>query len=302
MTRRTLAGLGIVLVAGTALAACGSGGGPSSSADKAAESSVLARLSHAAAALTATHSASRPSGTPTGTIRVVNLYADNGQPGGAMDLYDFFRPAAGDTPIIKDLAYGQVSEYVCPRAPVSGNPSQLFLFPAGTLTPSGAYNGANVSNAGWEADEKLTLVIGPTSDSGSYSSKAISDGQSKEEPLPSPSAPAGQATLSTWNADDDLSDVPEAYLVVDGACPSALDQSAGQPGQVGGVFAVPSGTHQVGVITSPRGSGLTSQQCATQAASATDTVSVDAVAGGRVDVIAYGDSTAGMKVIAAPVS
>jgi hypothetical protein len=300
MTRRTLAGLGIVLVAGAAVSACGGGGG--TSADSAAESSVLARLSHAAAALTATGHASRPTGTPTGTIRVVNLYAENGQPVGSMDLYDVFRPASGDTPIIQNLAYGQVSQYVSPRAPVSGNPSQLFLYPAGTLTPSGAYDGGNVTQAGWEADEKLTLVIEPGSAAGSYGSKAISDGPSKEEPLPSQSAPAGQATLSTWNADDNLSDVPEAYLVVDGACPSALDQSAGQPGQVGGVFAVPSGTHQVGVITSPRGSGLTAQQCAAQAAAATDSVTVNAPADGRVDVIAYGDSTGAMKVIAAPVS
>jgi hypothetical protein len=300
MKGRMLAGLGVLLVAGAAASACGSGAG--SSGDSAAESSVLARLSHAAAALTATGSTHRPTGTPTGTIRVVNLFADNGQAGGPMDLYDVFHPAAGDTPIIKDLAYGQVSQYVSPRAAGSGNPSQLFLYPAGTLTPSGAYDGGNVSNAGWEADEKLTLVIGPTAEGGSYSSKAISDGQSKEEPLPSQSAPAGQATLSTWNADEDLSDAPEAYLAVDGTCPSALDQSAGQPGMVGGLFAVPSGTHQLAVITSPRGSGLTSQQCATQAASATATVSVDAPAGGRVDVIAYGDSGGAMKVIAAPVS
>jgi hypothetical protein len=299
MKGRRLAGLGVLLVTGAALAGCGPGG--SGASDSAAASSALARLSHAAAALTSPADTA-PKGVPTGQIRVVNLYSENGQPGGPIDLYDVLHPTGKDTPIIQDLAYGQVSPYVSPRAGDRGFPSQLWIFPAGSLQPSGAYTGSNVSNAGWMADEKLTVVLGPTTLTGSFGSKELSDGQSKEEPLPSQSASPGQATLSTWDADFALSDAPHAYLTVDGACPSALDQSAGAPGMIGGVFAVPAGTHRVGVLSVPPGTGLTSQQCSAQAGAATDTVTVDAPAGGRVDVIAYGSSAGAMKLVVAPVS
>ena len=112
--------LGGVLVATAATAGC-SGGVHRSSTD-AAVSSAIAQLSHAAAGLTATHGV-EPQGSPTGKIRVVNLYSADGQPGGPIDLYDNFRPTTSDTPIISNLAYGQISDYVSPRAPGPGEPS-----------------------------------------------------------------------------------------------------------------------------------------------------------------------------------
>jgi hypothetical protein len=291
-------GLSIVLAATAAVSGCGSGGSPSSS--DAAASSVLARLSHAAAALTSTGGV-QPRGKPTGTIRVVNLVAADGQPAGPMDLYDVFRPTKSDPPIIKDLGYGQVSDYVSPRAGGAGNPSQLFLYPAGSVQPSGAYTGSNVSNAGWTADQKLTVVLMPSSEPGSFGEKEISDVPSSSDPASATTAPAGDATLVTWNADFNQSGQPNAFLTVDGQCLPALDQSAGQPGMVGGIFAVPAGDHTVGVVTTPAGSGLTMQQCAGQAASPANAESLTAPSGGRVDVVSYGGSAGAPKLLIAPV-
>lgn len=298
MNRRRSVVLGAVVVVSVATAGCG-GGGSKSSTDAAA-SSIIARLSHAAASLTATHEV-QPQGSPTGKIRVVNLYSANGQPGGPIDLYDNFRPTKSDTPIISNLAYGQVSDYVSPRAPGPGEPSNLWIFPAGSLQKSGAYTGSNVSNAGWTADQQLTLVLVPTDATGSFGSKELNDASSSDASADTSTAPAGDATLVTFNADDILTGAPSDYLTVDGACVPALDQSAQEPGTLGGTFAVPAGSHTFGVIGGTRGSGMTMQQCTAAAASPAATQTASTSAGGRVDVISYGGSTGALKLLVAPV-
>lgn len=294
MNDRRRTGLCVVLAATTVLAGCGGGGGTSSS-DSAAASSVLARLSSAAAGLTAT-TRSQPHGVPTGKIRVINLYSSDGRPGGPIDLFDVFHPTASDVPIIKNLAYGQASDYVSPRA-AAGNPSQLWLFPAGSLQPSGAYTGSNISNAGWTADQQVTVVLMPGSASGSVGSKDLNDAPSADATA---TPPAGEATVLTWNADFNLSAVPNAYLAVDGRCPAALDQSPGEPGMLGGTFAVPAGPHTLGVIGSVAGSGMTAQQCGAKAAAAPAAASLTAAGGGRVDVVGYQDGGT-WKLLVAPV-
>jgi hypothetical protein len=225
---------------------------------------------------------------------VINLYSSDGQPGGAIDLFDVLRPTASDVPIIKDLAYGQVSPYVSPRAPGPNEPSQLWIYPAGSLQPSGAYTGSNISNAGWTADQQVTVIIMPGSSAGSFGEKDIND-------LPSPDAnatpPAGDATMVTWNANFALSDAPTVYLTVDGKCVSALDQSAGEPSTLGGTFGVPAGTHTLGAIGRTPGSGLTTQQCA--AASPVDSESLTVASSGRVDVVGYGSSVDSLKLLVA---
>ena len=74
----------------------------------------------------------------TATIRVANVYELMGQAGGPIDLYDVRLPGPSDVPLIKNLAYGQISDYVSPRFDFSGY-SMLWLFPAGSTQPSGAY-------------------------------------------------------------------------------------------------------------------------------------------------------------------
>jgi hypothetical protein len=298
VNRRSSIGLSIVLAATAALAGCAAGGQASSS--DAVASSIAARLSRDAARLTATAGA-QPQGQPTGKIRVVNLVSADGQPGGPIDLFDVFHPTKSDVPIIKDLAYGQVSDYVSPRAGGPGNPSQLFAYPAGSLQPSGAFTGGNLSQSGWTADQQVTVVLMPGTSSASFGSKELDDAPSGGGSQATATVPAGNATVVTWNADVNLPNAPNVYLTVDGNCAPALDQSADQPGTLDGTFAVPAGTHSLGVLTTPPGSGLTMQQCAGQAASPAGTESLTAPTGGRVDVVGYQDSGGAWKLLVAPV-
>src|ERR1700735_5402092 len=55
-------------------------------------------------------------GPPTGQIRVANLLELGGKPSGPLDFDDARTPYSPAKPLIANLAFGQISDYVSPRA------------------------------------------------------------------------------------------------------------------------------------------------------------------------------------------
>lgn len=243
-------------------------------------------------------------GQPTGKIRIANLAEMNGKPIGPVDLYDV-RPDRDSTaaPIIKNLAYGQVSEYVSPRAGdnYQGSPSQLYLFQAGQKTGKLPY-GTNIDNSGFQATDQMTIALGP-SDLGIGYPDIVEAGKRKAPGIDSTRAvPAGQALLITLQANMNVIDsLPELYLTIDGACPLATNFTNKHPTSVGTEvhFPVTPGTHTLGVVTSPRGHGILDCNGKTPVPGSTSTATV--AAGQRYIVFIYGLMSDGLKTSSAAI-
>src|SRR6202012_5805562 len=92
------------------LLACGTKKDVQSSDTQAQLDSINARMQKAAQGLNG--GGQHRYGPPTGKIRIANLAEINGQPIGPVDLYDVYRLDSTSGPVIKNLAYGQVSAYV----------------------------------------------------------------------------------------------------------------------------------------------------------------------------------------------
>jgi hypothetical protein len=235
-------------------------------------------------------------GTPIGSIRVINAYQADGKPGGPMDLYDHAQPPADLAPLVANLAYGAVSPYVSPRGWGTGSTtSNLYLFPAGAKEGAGAYTGSNIDNSGYESDEKLTVVIIPSSmGASSFGSVEIADADSSDGRSPRTTAPASDATLTIVQADTNLDAAADYQLLIDGACESMYTPD--------GAWAVPAGHHTLGIIGLPHDKPLTDPQCKAQAATPTATAEFDATAGGRVDAVVLGSTPTDLSLVVAPVS
>ena len=256
-----------------------------------------------------------PQGSPVAKIRVANFYASGGQPGGPIDLYDTPRPCPTDKPLIAGLGYGQLSSYVSPRSDASyGN---LYVFPAGSQVHAapviGMQAGTNISNAGWKKGDQQTVVIGVDNSTGTPTTSFQTIDESGNEsgsPTILTSVPSGQGLLvvNAFGVVHATSD-PDADLSVDGACPSPVDPSTGQPtssdlpGNVmAGLqnFLVASGSHTLGFVNEPApGQGYTQAQCA--AASPASTTSVPVNAGSTQLVLLYGPSQQSVKFLTASI-
>ncbi len=242
-------------------------------------------------------------GPPTGKIRIANLIALNGQPGPAMDFYDVLHPTAADTPVIKDLQYGEISDYVTPRAPTAGAPSNLYIYPAGSLTKTDLLSGSNISPSGYvDGDQLTTAIIASSFSVASFGEAQITEAGPNVSPAADLSAPAGKGVLLTeTTASGDSSTLPLQFLLVDTACPLAkgsdIPTSLGS-GEPPTVLPVSPGHLTLGVVTSPPGRGLTS--CDGKAASGT-TTTVDVSANQQIDVFVYGDPSS-PKILTAPVA
>jgi hypothetical protein len=245
-------------------------------------------------------------GSPTGKIRVANLLELNGQPSVPVDLYDTRNPDSTATPLIKNLAFGQVSDYVSPRAADNypGSPSNLYIFPTGTKQASHPY-GDRIDNSGFAATDQVSVALGPSNFAGTpgISLTAIDEaGKRLNATLDSTRVvPAGNALLILLQGNMSADSLPEQYLMVDGTCPLATPLTAHTiPTPTGNNlnFAVAPGTHTLGVVTSPRGRGLLN--CTGKQPGQTSTVSVSA--GQRYVVFIYGVPSDGFKALAAQIA
>jgi hypothetical protein len=238
-------------------------------------------------------STARTFGPPTGKIRVANLLEFHGQPSGPVDLYDVFRLDSTSTPIIKHLAYGQISEYVSPRAGGAGSRSNLYLYQADQKTGSQPW-GTNIDHSGFEPTDQLTIALSPTMENqigGVY----IDEGGKRLNDMVSSGETATQGTgglLVVSAANFMIDTLPQQYIMVDGVCPT--------PKYVGSAMLIPvaPGSHTIGLVTSPHGKVL--QSCAGHAP--TSTLTENVAAGQRYALLIYGLPSDGQKIVAAPIA
>ena len=78
-------------------------------------------------------------------------------------VYDTSRPASTSVALIKDLQYGQISDYVTPHGGTPGDTTtNLYVFPAGSLTKTQLLTGGNIDNSWFESGDQLTLGLFPS--------------------------------------------------------------------------------------------------------------------------------------------
>jgi hypothetical protein len=308
--------IAVALATGVLVVACGSSGGSGATPPAPGTSDAFALPSFALPSGFAGGggNASEPQGPPTGKVRLANFYAPNGQPGPALDIYDLPRPGPSDKPLIANLAYGQVSAYVSPRAGGNGSTyNNLYIYPAGSKTPGqpidGLQSGGNISQSGWEAGQQGTYVLG-TNAQGPNGSPNVSF-QEVDEVMPGnatvslPSAPPGGAVMAVNEFGVPQGDTfPLVEVRIDGVCPADEQNPTSGPvvlSQINGTsFGVSSGSHTVDAVVDPApGTGLSADQC--KAAAAAASASVSATAGSPALVLFYGPSMSSLKIVVVPV-
>jgi hypothetical protein len=233
-------------------------------------------------------------GNAIGKVRIVNTIAVNGAPGPAIDVYDISRPDSSTKPLITNLQYGQVSDYVTPHGWVSGDTrSNLYVLPAGSIKPSGPLQGGNIDNSGFTAGDQLTLTLFGSELGFGISQIAEAGPRVRPGMGMDPTPPAGQGLLLVRAAVSRAMNSPEPvmYLSIDGACPNV-------GGGVEGRYPVAPDDHTLALVTSPPGMGLTQAMCARKAP--VESVNAHVDAGQRIDVIVYGPVDA-LKLLATPV-
>lgn len=247
-------------------------------------------------------SASSPaSGPPIGKIRVANLIYLGGKPSGPLDLYDVVRPDSTVKPLIANLAFGDISAYVSPRAPSNypGLPSNLYMFPAGSRTVALPYGAVEVS--GFVQGDQVTVVLAPSSmdspgitrfDVAEEGKRIVKARQDEQHAIP-----PGQALLLVRDADQSvITSLPERYIMIDGACPRQPDMPQNLPGTEG-TYPLAPGAHTLRVTTPPKGQGAV--KCSTETAGAVTTITMQA--GRRYVALMYGLQSDGFKILAAPI-
>jgi hypothetical protein len=245
-------------------------------------------------------------GPPTGKIRVANVLELNGQPSSPVDLYDTRNPDSTATPLIKNLAFGQISDYVSPRAAdnYANSPSNLYIFPAGTKQASPPY-GDRIDNAGYASSDRTTVALGPTHFAGSagIALPALDEaGQRLNAYRDSMRViPSGQALLVLLQGNMNADSLPELYLMIDGTCPLTSSYPKNRIPTAAGNdinFAVAPGPHTLGIVTSPRGHGLLN--CSGKSPGQSTGVTV--TAGQRYAVLVYGLPSDGFRVLTAAIA
>jgi hypothetical protein len=311
MMIRSYAQLTIVSVA---LATCTDKG--TSSLSKEGADSLEKALSHLVDTSGSFTKVAHKYGPPTGRIRVANLLEIDGKPSGPLDFYDGHNPDSGDAPLIKHLEYGQISDYVSPRAesPYDGAKSFLWIYPAGQKTATRPFGGI-LGQSGYAADDQISVALGPSKGFSGQPTITIFDMPEAGKRVnaaqldTAAKIQAGQGLLVVREANTNVDSLPQEYLVVDGKCPHAPNDTRDmgdtakarlQPSSVSTTlfFPIAAGAHTLGVVTSPRGTGL--QNC--NGLAPTSTTSVNVEAGRRYMVWVYGQPGVGFKAVAAPIA
>jgi hypothetical protein len=127
----------------------------------------LTLIGCAAVALTACGGGSG-GGTPTGKVRIVNLFSPDGGAGPAIDVYAapsmVFQPLdTSAKPLISNLAYSKASDYISPPA-APDNSGVLAFLEAGQKAATHWYSGDPVPGS-FHADDQATILIYNSPDS-----------------------------------------------------------------------------------------------------------------------------------------
>jgi hypothetical protein len=306
--------VGVALVVIASAAACSDK--KSSKLSKATADSIMAALSKLGDTAGIVHGTGHKYGAPTGRIRVANLLEIDGKPSGPLDLYDVRNPDSAMTPLISHLKYGEISSYVSPRGGdnYAGSPSNLYLFSAGQKKATKPFGG-NIDNGGFAPTDQLSLALGPSKGFAGGASVSIftiveaGKRQSAAQADTANAIPAGKALLVVRGANTSADSMPEQYLVLDGTCPHAPNDhnavgdtahSKTIPSSVSGTLYYPiaPGSHTLGIVTSPRGRGLSNCNGKTPAS----TTSFTAQASTRYVAWVYGLPSDGFKVVTAPIA
>jgi hypothetical protein len=245
-------------------------------------------------------------GPPTGKIRVANVLEVNGQASVPVDLYDTRTPDSAATPLIKSLAFGQISDYVSPRAAddYPNSPSNLYIFPTGTKQASPPY-GDRIDNVGYVSSDQTTVALGPSHFAGTsgMSLAALDEAGHRVNSYRDSlrlMAP-GQALLVLLQGNVNADSMPVQYLMIDGTCPLTSSYPKNRIPTATGTdinFAVAPGTHTLGIVTSPPGHGLLN--CVGKQPGPTTSVTV--AAGQKYAVVVYGLPSDGIRVVTAPIA
>lgn len=257
--------------------------------------SVAALPSSAADTANPFRSTGHKYGPPTGKIRIANLLELHGQPSGPVDLYDVQRPDSSSTPIIANLGYGQISEYVSPRSGDMGGRSNLYLFQAHQKKGTDPF-GTNIDQSGFESTDQLTIALAPSSmgNMSSIGGVYVDEGGKRLNSMVADKETATQAgggLLIVRQANSNIDTLPEQYLTIDGACPTPVYAGSMM------LHSISPGAHTLGVVTSPHGKVLKS--C--EGHSPASTIPLNVVAGKRYGVLMYGLPIDGFKLLAAPI-
>ena len=304
------------------VAACGGGGSGKAKGSAAGGTTNPAAGSGTTTTTNPTDSAQ--TGVPTGKIRVFNGYAPKGQPGPTVDFYNVDAPGPNDTPVISGLQYGQLSDYVSPRAAPGSATAYLYMFRTGTKQPStGATLDPFAGSEVWDghAGEQATVMLVTDSQSGPNGDEPVVAHQLTLESTPTIGAPIlaapqpGAGTIAVEVVSYQGTTDPEPQVQIDGTCPADVDAQATtpptsataqtQPALVayGGVenFAADAGTHSVGLVLS-NGRGFPLDAAACRAAAPIVSASVSVAEGERWLVFFYGPTIKQAKVVVAKVA
>jgi hypothetical protein len=258
-------------------------------------------------------------------LRIANFYTSNGQPGPGLDIYDVPLQGSAATPILTNVAYGTVSNYVQPHQLLNNIQKgvQLSALPTGE-SPVTQKGDATVIGGLLDdgSNAEATILVsasgdsslgGPTSLLGSMQftmrMEKGDDGQGGKGPAaPLLSDGSGEILVDTTTIPLKLS--PSLYLMIDDSCAPPVN---GDPNEKGvpyifaagssaiqsefTVFATTAGTHQVSVVAwtssdTPTCKQLTDRQGAT---------SVDVTANQQVELYVYGSSLTALHLATGPI-
>jgi len=258
-------------------------------------------------------------------LRIGNFYTSNGQPGPGLDIYDVPLQGSAATPILTNVAYGTVSNYVQPHQLLNSlqKAVQLSALPTGE-SPVSQKGDATAIGALLDdgSNAEATIIVsasgdsslgGPTSLLGSLQftmrMEKGDDGQGGKGPAaPLINDGSGEILVDTTTIPLNLS--PSLYLMIDDSCAPPIN---GDPNEKGipyifgtdtsavqsefTVFATTAGTHQVSVVAwtssdTPTCKQLTDRQGAT---------SVDVTANQQVELYVYGSSLTALHLATGPI-
>lgn len=265
----------------------------------------------------------------TANIRIANFFAPKDEPGPGLDIYDVALRGQPATPILTNVAYGTVSDYVHPHQILNDISKEVILtaLPTGEdpVTQKGDASEADDfidDGSGYQATTLLTAgdedgslgsgtsLLGILSQSTRMekgdNGKGGQGGPARAAP---PIIDGGGEILEDQTAiPNNLN--PSLYLMIDDSCapplngssdsaqvPYATNNAAADLKSVFAVFATTPGTHQVSVVswdssTPPTCKQLTKRQ---------GTVSVDVAANQQVELYVYGKMLTALHLVAAPV-
>ena len=233
--------------------------------------------------------------TPSGRVRVMNLYAiGDGGVGPTLDIYpslenvfDNSPQPSGAKPLIAGLAFGQVSDYVTVFAR-PGNQGQLSYYRAGTRDAAGCLFGCTPPS-GFKAGDQATVIVDSMKDSRDVVGAGfLTSYEHGSTEMPAPDAGLGMiigmSAAATWT-------VTFVEWSTGGTCLRNSIDSQTFNGGVG--FELAPGTIQ-----------LQAWETATFTCTTTHLAGPTAVtvaAGARQYAIVYGSSKTDMRILAVPI-